>query len=173
MDQTRAEQALATWGANYRDRDVYVLRGLLAGLNKNRVHQLTGLSRTTIEAVLREYVDRATGEPVVDLAAVLRAKARALTGMTAPEFDHSLFVGDGRAAAAMATAAYLLANEDHPEVQPGDGERVLAERRQRGDALYEQALPQVEAMTARAKRRKYSAWSTAAQAAGQKIGYAD
>lgn len=166
MDRNRAEQALVDWGITYRDRDARILQGVLAGMNKNRIHQATGLSRNTVEAVLAEY-------PVVDTAAVLRAKVRALGEFTAPELDYSLAVGDGRAMSALNNVAYVLANEGHPEVQPGEGDRVLAERRRRADELWERVLPEVEAMAARAKARKYTGWSTAAKARGQKIAYTD
>lgn len=167
MNHDRAEQDLIDWGITNRDRDARILRGILAGIPKNRVSLLTGVARNTIANLLKEEY------PVVDTAAVLRAKVRALGEMTAAEFDYSLAVGDGRALSAMNNAAYLLANEDHPEVRPGDTEQVLAERRQRADALWGQVWPEVEAMVRRAKTMKFAGSSAEAKARGQKIRYAD
>lgn len=166
MNHHRAEQALIDWGTTNRDRDTRILRGLLAGIPKNRVSLLTGVARNTINNLLREEY------PEVNTAAVLRAMAR-VTGMTAAEFDHSLSAGDGRAVQAMASAAYLLANEDHPDVRPGDTEQALAERQQRADALWEQVWPDVEAMVRRAKTMRFTGSSAEAKARGQKIRYAD
>lgn len=167
MNHDRAEQDLIDWGTTNRDRDPRILRGLLAGIPKNRVSLLTGVARNTITNLLKDEY------PEVNTAAVLRAMARVHTGMTAPEFDHSLSAGDGRAVQAMNSAAYLLANEDHPDVQPGDTEQVLAERRQRADALWDSVWPEVEAMVARAKTMKFLGWSAEAKARGQKIRYTD
>lgn len=166
MNHDRAEQDLLDWGRTYRDRDARILRGLLAGIAKHRIGLLAGIARNTIENLLKEY-------PVIDTAAVLRAKVRAQGEMTAAEFDYSLATGDGRALNAMNHAAYLLANEDHPDVQPGDSDHVLAERRQRADALWEQVWPEVEAMVRRAKAMEFTGWSAAAKARGQKIAYAN
>lgn len=164
-DPVAAEHDLLDWTATVADRDARVLTALLAGLSKNRVHTLTGIARTTIDDILKEH-------PVVDTAAVLRAKARAVTGMTAPEFDHSLSVGDGRALAAMNSAAYELANRDLPLVQQGNGKNVLEERRDRAEVLWTQVWPEVEAMIARAKAMKFLDWSDEARARGRKIRYA-
>ncbi|MBP2341079.1 hypothetical protein JOF41_007333 [Saccharothrix coeruleofusca] len=161
-----AEHNLLEWQRITRDRDARILQALQAGLTKHRIHQLTGVSRNTIEAVLKEH-------PVIDTAAVLRARARTTSGMTAPEFDYSLSIGDGRAVSAMNHAAYLMANEGHPEVQPGDDDEVLRQRRERADALWERVWPEVEAMTQRAKAMGFTGWSDAAKARGQKIAYAN
>jgi hypothetical protein len=167
MNHDRAEQDLIDWGITNRERDARILRGILAGIPKNRIRLLTGVARNTITNLLRDEY------PEVNTAAVLRAQVRAQGEMTAAEFDYSLAVGDGRALSAMNNAAYLQANEDHPDVQPGDTAQVLAERRQRADALWEQVRPQVEAMVRRAKAMKFVGWSDAAKARGQKIRYAD
>jgi hypothetical protein len=166
MNHDRAEQDLIDWGITNRERDARILRGILAGIPKNRISLLTGVARNTITNLLRDEY------PEVNTAAVLRAMARVHAGMTAAEFDYSLSVGDGRALQAMNGAAYLLANEDHPDVQSGDTEQALAERRQRADALWEQVWPEVEAMVRRAKTMKFTGWSTEAKARGQKIAYA-
>jgi hypothetical protein len=157
---TAAEQSLIDWATTTRDRDTRILRGLLAGLTKYRIHQLIGGSRNTIEKMLEEH-------PVVDTAAVLRAMARANTGMTAAEFDHSLSAGDGTAVQAMHIAAWILANEDHPE-----SDRFDPARAQRTEELWDRVWPEVEAMISRAKQMKFLGWSTEAKARGQKIRYA-
>lgn len=164
-DPDTAEHDLLDWAATVADRDARVLTALLANHSKNRVHTLTGIARTTIDDILKEY-------PVVDTAAILRAKARAATGMTAPEFDHSLSTGDGRAVTAMNGAAYELANRALPPVRQGDGDDVLAERRDRAEALWTQAWPEIEAMISRAKAMKFLGWSDEARARGGKIRYA-
>ncbi|GAA1281678.1 hypothetical protein [Saccharothrix xinjiangensis] len=170
-----AEELLLEWGAVYRDRDARILLGLLAGMPKARIHRLMGIARNTVEAVLEEYTDRSTGTPVIDTAAVLRARARVTSGMTAPEFDFSLsnhHVGDKRAVAAMADEAFRMANEGHPPVQPDDGPEVAQAHRDRGDALWTETWPQVEAMIARARQMTFTNWSTEAQARGRKLDYA-
>jgi len=54
LDMTReeAEQMLAEWVAITRDRDNRVHIAVEAGVTKHRVHQLTGLSRSTIDRIL-------------------------------------------------------------------------------------------------------------------------
>jgi hypothetical protein len=167
-----AEARALAWAVAVADRDVVVLRCLADGLSKHRVHTLTGIARTTIDDILIEYVGHATGKPVVDTAAILRAKARAATGLTSAAFDYSLAVRNGQAMAAMNAAVHDLANENHPEVHPGDDPESVRARRERADALWMEVLPQVEAMIARAKRMRFAGWSDAARAQGQEIRYA-
>jgi hypothetical protein len=51
-DQERAEAALAEWVTVHRDRDRRIRAAVAAGISKHRVHQLTGISRVTIDKVL-------------------------------------------------------------------------------------------------------------------------
>lgn len=166
MTREQAETELIEWARITRDRDRRVLNAYAAGISKNHIHTLTGISRSTIDRILDK-------EPTMDTVAVLRAKARAEGAMTAAEFDYSLAVGDGRAMSAMHNAAYALANEGHPAVQPGDSEHVLRARRERADALWDEMWPTVEAMATRAKGMQFTGWSDEARARGQKIRYAD
>lgn len=46
-----AERALAAWGAMRAARDEIVRRALSAGVTKTRVHEITGISRATIDRI--------------------------------------------------------------------------------------------------------------------------
>ena len=54
LDMTReeAEQMLSEWVIVTRDRDSRVRAAVAAGVSKHRVHQLTGISRSTIDRIL-------------------------------------------------------------------------------------------------------------------------
>jgi hypothetical protein len=52
MTQEEAKQMLAEWVTITRGRDNRVQIAVEAGVTKHRVHQLTGLSRSTIDRVL-------------------------------------------------------------------------------------------------------------------------
>ncbi|MFE1784226.1 hypothetical protein ACFW9F_16990, partial [Streptomyces sp. NPDC059506] len=48
-----SERALAGWAALHRRRDDIVREAFDAGVPKTRIHELTGLSRSTIDRLLR------------------------------------------------------------------------------------------------------------------------
>ena len=50
-DQQTLEQELTEWAAAQADRDNLVRAALAAGVTKQRVHQLTGIARTTINRI--------------------------------------------------------------------------------------------------------------------------
>jgi hypothetical protein len=54
LDVTReeAEEILTEWAIVTRDRDERVRSAIGAGLSKHRIHQLTGISRSTIDRIL-------------------------------------------------------------------------------------------------------------------------
>lgn len=51
MNPEEAEQALAAWASV--DRNELVRAAHVAGVSKNRIHTLTGISRTTIDRILK------------------------------------------------------------------------------------------------------------------------
>ena len=51
-DQRTLEQELAEWAASQADRDNLVRAALAAGVTKQRVHELTGIARTTINRII-------------------------------------------------------------------------------------------------------------------------
>jgi molybdopterin-guanine dinucleotide biosynthesis protein A len=53
-DQPKLEQELAEWAASQADRDNLVRAALAAGVTKQRVHELTGIARTTINRILAD-----------------------------------------------------------------------------------------------------------------------
>ena len=53
-DQQTLEQELAEWAAAQADRDNLVRAALAAGIQKQRVHELTGIARTTINRILAD-----------------------------------------------------------------------------------------------------------------------
>lgn len=53
-EQECAEQALTEWAQIHRDRDNRIRAARAAGLSKNRIHLLTGVSRVTIDKLLDE-----------------------------------------------------------------------------------------------------------------------
>jgi hypothetical protein len=57
MRDTRlaAERRLEAWADNYRSRDPLVVLAYLAGVSKNRIHHLTGISRSTIDRILSSW----------------------------------------------------------------------------------------------------------------------
>lgn len=52
MTPEEAEQLLAEWSFVTRDRDNRVRWAVAAGISKHRVHQLTGIGRSTIDRIL-------------------------------------------------------------------------------------------------------------------------
>lgn len=163
--QEEAEEHLLEVVRITQDRDARILQALQAGATKHRIHQLTGYSRSNLDRILEEY-------PVIDTAAVLRARARAVSGLTAAEFDYSLATGGTDALVAMNNAAYELANQHMPGFQEDEGAEALAERRQRGEDLWRQVRPEVEAMVERSKRMRFTGWSDAARVRGGRVNYA-
>jgi hypothetical protein len=53
-DQERAEAEHTEWARIHADRDARIRRARDAGLSKNRIHVLTGISRVTIDRVLND-----------------------------------------------------------------------------------------------------------------------
>jgi hypothetical protein len=52
MTPEEAERMLTEWVAVTRDRDNRVRAAVAAGISKHRVHQLTGIGRSTIDRIL-------------------------------------------------------------------------------------------------------------------------
>lgn len=52
MTPEEAEQLLTEWAFVTRDRDNRVRWAVAAGVTKHRVHQLTGIGRSTIDRIL-------------------------------------------------------------------------------------------------------------------------
>jgi hypothetical protein len=52
VTRKEAEHLLAEWATVSRDRDNRVRAAVAAGLSKYRVHQLTGLGRSTIDRIM-------------------------------------------------------------------------------------------------------------------------
>ncbi len=52
MTPREAEEMLMEWVMVTRDRDNRVRSAVAAGITKHRVHQLTGIGRTTIDRIL-------------------------------------------------------------------------------------------------------------------------
>lgn len=52
LDITRAEAFLILWAETFRVRDGIVLMAHAAGVSKNRIHELTGIARTTIDRIV-------------------------------------------------------------------------------------------------------------------------
>jgi len=50
---------LSEWLIVSRDRDARVRAAVAAGLSKHRVHQITGIGRTTIDRILTSYGEKA------------------------------------------------------------------------------------------------------------------
>jgi DNA-binding transcriptional regulator LsrR (DeoR family) len=57
-DRERAEQDLTAWAAIHRDRDRIVRSAHAAGVTKHRIHQITGISRVTIDRLLTTEPDK-------------------------------------------------------------------------------------------------------------------
>jgi len=49
----RAEAALTAWAAGNAKRDQVICDAVDAGISVNRIHQITGVARTTIDRILR------------------------------------------------------------------------------------------------------------------------
>ena len=49
----RAEELLAEWGAVYADRDARVLLAWRSRVPKTRIAQLTGIARSTVDAIIK------------------------------------------------------------------------------------------------------------------------
>jgi hypothetical protein len=54
-DAATAEAALAEWARITGDRDNRVRGAIAAGVTKNRIHTITGISRATIDRILKEH----------------------------------------------------------------------------------------------------------------------
>jgi hypothetical protein len=52
MTPEEAEHMLTEWVTVTRDRDTRVRAAVAAGISKHRVHQLTGIGRSTIDRIL-------------------------------------------------------------------------------------------------------------------------
>ena len=52
-DQRTLEQELAEWAASQADRDNLVRAALAAGVQKQRIHDLTGIARSTIDRIIK------------------------------------------------------------------------------------------------------------------------
>ena len=52
--RTVQKRTLRRWRENYDKRDDVIRAAYYAGLSKMEIHKLTGISRTTIDAVLKE-----------------------------------------------------------------------------------------------------------------------
>jgi hypothetical protein len=52
MSPEEAEQMLSEWVIVTRDRDARVRAAVAAGVSKYRVHQITGIGRSTIDRIL-------------------------------------------------------------------------------------------------------------------------
>lgn len=48
----KAELECVRWATNYARRDLVVMAAHRAGVSKNRIHDLTGIARTTIDRIL-------------------------------------------------------------------------------------------------------------------------
>jgi hypothetical protein len=57
-DQQEAERALVAWAAV--DPDALVLAAVQAGISKVRIHELSGLARTTIDRIVNYWESRNT-----------------------------------------------------------------------------------------------------------------
>ena len=51
------EDSLIGWSLNNADRDRLVASALRAGLSKYRIHQLTGIARSTIDRIVGEQTN--------------------------------------------------------------------------------------------------------------------
>jgi DNA invertase Pin-like site-specific DNA recombinase len=56
MTREQAENLLTEWAMITRDRDNRVRAAITTGVSKHRIHQLTGISRSTIDRVLADPV---------------------------------------------------------------------------------------------------------------------
>jgi hypothetical protein len=65
MTTEEAEQMLSEWVVVTRDRDARVRAAVAAGITKHRVHQLTGIGRSTIDRIL---ASPAPGRPSIGTA---------------------------------------------------------------------------------------------------------
>jgi hypothetical protein len=65
MTTEEAEQMLSEWVIVTRDRDARVRAAVAAGITKHRVHQLTGIGRSTIDRILASPVP---GRPSIGTA---------------------------------------------------------------------------------------------------------
>jgi hypothetical protein len=129
-----------------------------------------------VEQALEAYVNREDIVVTMDLcqtAATVIARARANSGLTAPEFDYRISVeGIGGPRGPLGNETYELANTHMPEVEPGQDNR-LDERDANWIRLWEALQPEMEAYAQKCRDRKYTNWSTAAQSRGKRIQYAD
>lgn len=103
-------------------------------------------------------------------AATVIARARANSGLTAPEFDFQIKRdGIGGIMGPLGNEAYELANAHLPAVEPGQDNR-LDERDANHRQLWEALQPEMEAYAQRCRSREYTGWSKASR---QRIQYAD
>lgn len=52
-NRARLEQELAEWAAGQSDRDNLIRAAYVGGVTKLRIHQLTGIARTTIDRIIK------------------------------------------------------------------------------------------------------------------------
>lgn len=121
-------------------------------------------------------VERADITARMDLprvAAIVIARARETSGLTAPEFDYQISVhGVGGIYGPLGNESYPLANAHMPEVEPGQDNR-MDEREANWLRLWEALQPEMEAYAQKCRSRQYANWSNAAQTRGRRIQYAD
>ncbi len=139
---------------------------------------------TTSEIIITRYgrpVARLTAHQgdIVDTkdlhhtTATVIARARANSGLTTPAFDYQISVeGIGGPRGPLGNEVYDLANEHMPEVVAGQDNR-LEERDANWLSMWEALQPELETYAQRCRDRRYTGWSSAAQARGQRIQYAD
>lgn len=92
------------------------------------------------------------------LAATIIARAREEYG-SPDAFDYKISIEGIAPFGELYQEAYALANERYPQVAPGDGEVVLAERKARAGALWEQVQPELAAYAADCRAARYTGWS--------------
>lgn len=54
MTEAEAREALERWRENYAQRDALIRAAHAVGVNKHRIHVITGLARTTIDDILKD-----------------------------------------------------------------------------------------------------------------------
>lgn len=65
MDQNTAERRLQNWADARAQRDAEIVLARLLGLSKARIHEITGMARTTIDRILEKAVEEMGGTPVL------------------------------------------------------------------------------------------------------------
>lgn len=107
-DANTAEAELVDYATVMRDRDPRVRRAHAAGINKNRIHLLTGIARTTIDAIL---------EPRPPDAPATMKLPYIVTARYAGTVVNYIADADDRADADRVAAAALAAGYHHASVQ--------------------------------------------------------